>query len=391
MNGVNHYLACLVLLSAASLMGCSAGSKAAGTGRSPAPAAVSSPPLRAPIAVEVFEVKAQARGEQFIPAILSTEATATLLAQRDGTVIELRGREGEEVTKGEELARLSDDDLRAQFEQAQLEITRSSVEERQFEALVKVNQTELEQEAMLLKEGLISKRQLDRAQYKLEGSIQELEKARLATQTARARLEAVKIDIEKCVIRAPMTGIVTHRYAKLGTSIMRGEKLFEVAQLSPLTVKFQLPADYPRFAPGHLLNLSLAGSDRTVAQARIRQLDPVAEAASNTRGYLADVIGGAGLIPGLAVTVRLRREGSAATFSVPRAAFPIAAEPRPGAPTVLFILDGNRARSRAVWVSVVDGDRAEIFSGLAAGERVILLPPADLKASDLVQVTLRSD
>jgi membrane fusion protein (multidrug efflux system) len=197
----------------------------------------------------------------------------------------------------------------------------------------------------------------------------------------------VKVEFEKCIIRAPLTGIITHSYTKLGTSIIRNDKLFEVARLSPLEVKFQLPqSEQPQFGPGRLLNLSLSGSDRVVAQARIRRLDPVVEALSNTRGYLADVIGGAGLVPGQAVTVRLPRIGGASAFSVPRTAFPSTAELRPGAPNTLFILDGNRAKARVVWISAADGDQVEVNSGLAAGDRVILAPPADLKAGDFVQV-----
>lgn len=387
MNSRNRFMLCLVVLSMMALAGCSADSKAVSGGNS---LAATSTPLaipHAPIMVEVFEVKPQIKSEQLIPAVLSTEAKATVLAQRDGAIIDLRGQEGARVTKGEELARLNEDDVRTQLEQAELEVTRLSVEERQYEAAVKVNQSDLEQETALLKDGLTSKRQFDHMRYKLEGSAQELEKSRLATQTARSRVEATKVEIGKCIIRAPITGIITHRYATLGTGIIRNDKLFEVAQLTPLEVKFQLrQSDSAQFGPGHLVSLSLAGSDRIVAQARIRRLDPVAEALSNTRGYLADVIGGAGLIPGMAITVRLPRAKAAATLSVPRVAFPAAAELHLDTPHALFILDGNRAKSRVVWVNAVEGDQVEINSGLAAGDRVILAPPVELKAGDLVQV-----
>lgn len=387
MNVNKQLLLCLVLVSVFALTSCTAGSQAASRESALGSAA---PPLEtrpAPIAVEVFEVKADVKSEQLIPAVLSTEAMATVLAPRDGVVVQLHSREGAAVAKGQELARLSDDDSSAQFEQAQLEVNRSLVEERQLEAMVKVNQSEFEQDSVLLKDGLTSRRQLDRTKNKLEGSVQELEKARLATQAARSRVEVAKVEVSKCIIRAPISGVVTHRYAALGTSIIRNEKLFEVAQLSRLEVKFQLPqSDQRQFGPGHLLRLSLAGSDRIVAQARIRQLDPVAEAASNSRGYLADVIGGSGLIPGFAVTVHLPEEKSAPSFWVPRAVFPARAALQPGSPNVLFVLDGNHAKSHAVWISAIEGDQVAVDSGLAAGDLVILWPGTELKAGDLVQV-----
>src|SRR5262245_19133216 len=101
MNSRNQSLRSLALLSVVALTGCSAGSEAFSAGSSLA--ATSTTP-RATVAVEVFEVKAQVKGEQLIPAVLSTEATATVLAQRDGIVVQLRCQEGARVTKGEELA-----------------------------------------------------------------------------------------------------------------------------------------------------------------------------------------------------------------------------------------------------------------------------------------------
>ena len=387
MNAIKQSLVYLVLLSVFALTSCTAGSRAAS--RESAARSVATPLVThpVPIAVEVSEVKADVKSEQLIPAVLSTGAMATVLAQRDGVIVQLHSREGAAVAKGQELARISDDDLIAQFEQAQLEVNRSLVEERQLDAMVKVNQSEFEQDAVLFKDGLTSKRQLDRTKNKLEGSVQELEKTRLATQTARSRVEAAKVEVNKCIIRAPISGVVTHRYAALGTSIIRNEKLFEVAQLSRLEVKFQLPqSDHRQFGPGHLLSLSLAGSDRIVAQARICQLDPVADATSNTRGYLADVIGGSGLIPGFAVTVHLPGEKPTPTFWVPRAVFPARAALQASSPNVLFVLDGNRAKSRAVWINAIEGDQVAIDSGLAAGDLVILSPGTELKAGDLVHV-----
>jgi len=387
-NRINNLLLGIVLLSGIAVAGCAADRKPSGPGNSSAATTDSAPAPRTPVAVEVFEVKpATPAGEQLIPAVISTENTVVVLAQREGILVQLRAQEGARVAKGEELAQLNDDDLRAQLRQAELEANRVAVEERQYEALVKVSRSELEQEAVLFKEGLTSKRQLDRLQYKLEGAAQELEKARLATQTAQSRIEAVKVEIEKSVVRAPIAGITTHRYVKLGASVVRSDKLFEVAQLAPLEVRFQIPqAGRLRIGPGSLVNLSPADGDRIVARARVRRLDPVIDAASNSLGYLADVVGGAGLVPGSAVYVRLPREAAVTSLWIPRAAFPAKADLRRGLPSLLFVLEGDGVKARTVLVSAVEGDQVEISSGLIAGDRVILAPPAELKVGDVIAV-----
>jgi len=386
MKSANRILSPLMFLAATICAGCNGGGQTITSGGFVASGSETKAGNSEPMAVNVFEVRAQAKEDRVIPAVLSTEFTALVLAPRDGALVQLFGEEGASVKKGEPLARLNDDDLRSQLAQAELNVSRLLVEERQFESTVKVNQAELEQEAALLKDGLISGRQFDRSKYALEGAAQELEKGRLATRTARSRVEDARAEVEKCIIRAPISGVITHRYANRGTSLIRNDKLFEIARLDSLEVRFQWPqSEQEQFAPGRSLNLSLAGSDRIVAQARIRRKEPTIDALSNTRGYLADVIGGAGFALGQAVSVRLPQAGGAASFWIPRTAFPGGVNLRPGTPNVIFVLAGKHAKGQVVWVNDSRGDQVEITSGLAAGDRVILSPPAELKAGDLIQ------
>lgn len=341
----------------------------------------------APTSVEVYEVKEySAPVEELIPATITVEGTAQVLAQRDGIVTLLAIEEGAPVTKGQVVAQLNDDDLRAALRQAELEVERLQVEERQYEAMIRVNRSELDQEAALFKDGLTSKRQLDRAQFKLDVATQELQKTRLATRVAQAKVDAARVEVEKAVIRAPISGVIGRRYAHLGANVVKNDKLFEISQSGPFEVKFQLPqSDKGRLGPGTTVSISLVDSDQIVARARIRRVDPVADAASNTVGFLADVIGRTSLIPGLAVNVHVPRGGAASTVWVPRAAFPTEAEVRSGSASTLFLVQNGQCVARAVRVKSVEGSQVETSSGLNAGDRVILAPPAGLKAGNLVE------
>jgi RND family efflux transporter MFP subunit len=322
--------------------------------------------------------------------VLSSEHTVFTLSRRDGLVMQLSVQEGARVSKGDELARMNDEDLRAQLRQTELDLERTRIEERQYEAEAEVSRTELEQEKELLKEGLTSKRQVDRVQYRLQGAREELEKARLAKRAAQARVDAVRIEIDWSVIRAPIEGVVTRRYVQLGGSVVKNEKLFEIAQLEPLEVKFQLPFDTrAQLKVGSPVGLSLIENDRIVAQARIRRIDPVADAMSNTRGYVASVIGKTDLLVGAAVNVRLSPSSAAAPIWIPRAAFPAGSSIQQGSNNTLFVLGDGKCAARTVIVQSLEGDQAAISSGLTPGDRVILLPPASMKSGDAVVTALR--
>ncbi|MGQ0761332.1 MAG: efflux RND transporter periplasmic adaptor subunit [Acidobacteriota bacterium] len=347
------------------------------------------PNTKTPITVQVVEARqSEPAGDLLVPAALSVEVTAMVLARRDGAISQLSGQEGSRVIKGHVIAQLiGDDELRAQLRQAELEVKRLEVEQRQYDALVKLNRNELEREQNLFKQGFAPEREVERAQFKYDGAVLELEKTRVASQVAQARVTEVKAELDKSTVRAPITGIVTHRFAKLGTNVVKNDRLFEITQLAPLQVKFQVPqTERGALGPGSVLNLSAAENDQIIARARIRRTDPVAEAASNTIGFLADLISGTGLMPGMAVNVHVPRRDAGPSMWIPQAAFPAGADVRKGTTSTVFVAAGDKCVARTVWVNSVIGDQVEIVSGLAMGDRVIISPPAELKDGDLVAV-----
>ena len=386
MTRTSKILVGVLMLLASALVACTAGSRTL-ENRS---AANASPGAQL-IAVNVFEAlpsNSPTTGDLLIPAALSVDTIAVLLAEREGRITRLAVQEGARVNKGDVLAEFNADDQRSQLQQAELEVSRLKVEEQQYEALVKLNRSELDREILLNKQNISSKSDVERAEYKLDQSRHEFDKTRLATQSAQARVEAVKIEIAKSTVRAPISGIVTRRHVTLGTSVARNDKLFEVAQLSPLKVKFQLPqSEKGRLRPGQIISLSPIDSDALIARARIKRIDPLADATSNTIGYVADVVSGSGLIPGLAVNVHLPRAAGAQSFWIPRAAFAANAELQNGSLSTIWVVDGDRSATRLVQVKSVEGDQVEVISGLSVNERVILTPSKELKEGDVVQIS----
>src|SRR5581483_8833337 len=220
-------------------------------------------------------------------------------------------------------------------------------------------------------------------------SIEELEKTRLSTQVAQAHLDSVKLELEKTIIRAPINGIVVRRLTRLGSNIIRNDKLFEISQVGPLEVRFLLPLnEKTKISVGSKLDLSLAESDRVVATARVRRVDAVADAASNALGYLADVIGGHDLIPGLAVNVHIARDES--VISIPRTAFINDVELQGGISRQIYVVSSeggqDKCALRDVTVKRILGDQVEIESGLRPDDRVILSPQKNLSPGERVEI-----
>jgi RND family efflux transporter MFP subunit len=342
------------------------------------------------VGVRVFEVTPSVnRDDLTIPAALSIEGVAVVAAQRDGAIAQLGAQEGSHVAKGQLVARLSgSDDLRAELRGAELEVNRLKVEQAQLEALIRLDRSELDREKTLAKDGLSSQHDVERAQFKFDAATLELEKSRVAGQVAQSKVEGLNAELKKTTINAPIAGIITHRYVELGSSVARNDKLFEISPTSSLQVKFQLSqTETGRLRPGSVVGISLAQGGSVVASARVRRIQPVADAASNTVGYVADVIAGRDLLAGMAVNVHIPRSVASANLLVPKSAFPADSELRRGTAATLFVIQDNKAQPRSVWVNSIDGDQAEIVSGLSAGDRIVLSPPVSLRAGDTVSVS----
>ena len=376
----------LTLLLAGSLLaGCTAGSKTL-------PAENRAGAKGTSFRVHVFNAQPSTSpngGALLIPAALSVEGNAIVLAERAGHIISLSGSEGSRISKGQVIARFDDEDQRTQLRELEIEVSRLKVEEQQYEAQVKLRNSELAREQALAKEGVSSKVNVEQAEYRLEQANHEYDKAKLVSANGLVKIKAAQIEIEKSTVRAPINGVIIHRYATLGSNVAQNDKLFEVSKLSPLELKFQLPQnENTKLSPGEIVNLSAVDDNRIIARARIRRVNPVADSISNTFGYVADVISGSGLMPGLAVNVRLTRVGDAISFWIPRAVFPAGTDLQSSSSATLFIANGSRAGARVVLVNSIEGDQVEVVSGLSPNDSVILSPPAALKDQDPIEVSI---
>jgi RND family efflux transporter MFP subunit len=340
-----------------------------------------------PLEVKVYDVvPSVARGDLMIPASLSIEGVAIITTRREGVVAQLSVTEGSKVTKGSVIARLSgDDELQAQLRQAQIELDRLKVEQGQLDALIRLNRNEFEREKTLAKDGLSSQKDVERAQFKFDAAVLELEKSKVAATGARAKVDEIKAQLQQSVITAPISGVVTRRFTELGSSVSRNDKIVEISPTSPLQVKFQVPQpERTRLAAGSSVGISLIDGDAIVATARVRRIEPVADPASNTFGYVADVVGGKNLLPGLAVNVRVPRSVSGPNFLVPQSVFPASSEFRRGTAATVFVVEGTKCAVRSVWINGLEGENVEIASGINTGDRIIVSPPTQLRAGDLV-------
>jgi Multidrug resistance efflux pump len=151
-------------------------------------------------------------------------------ARRAGVVREVLVQEGDDVVKGQILARLEDDEPRLQAARAAAEVR----EARAALALLEVQLSAAEREERRLQglapSNFVAAQKLDQARDAVREAQAKILAQKAVVATAEARLSEARYDQELSIIRAPADGRVVRRYANpgAGASTLNVSNMFDL-------------------------------------------------------------------------------------------------------------------------------------------------------------------
>lgn len=241
------------------------------------------------------------------PIIVENEVD--LAAQRDGVIAKILVDAGARVGKGQLLAALDDRQISADLEAARAKTRSTENDLKNWEAEAKVLEVDYERAKKMWEAQIISKEQLEHAQFKAESDQWDVKRVSELLANARENERSLELELEKTRISAPFDGVVARRYVRAGQSVVRSDRLFWVTATAPLRVRVTLPEKYlGRIKPGALVVVTPAeeaGSERRY-HAKVIQVSPVVDPASDTIEILAELVGDtADLRPGMRADLHL--------------------------------------------------------------------------------------
>lgn len=217
------------------------------------------------------------------------------------------------------------------------------------------------------------------------GGISDQDALQFATEArmAASLLTAKRLELAYTSIRAPDDGVISARLATTGAVVPAGQELFRIIRKNRLEWRGELTAGQIALARrGQIILLALP--DGSSAQARIREFAPALDTASRLGVVYADILPGsrarAGMYANGAISV-----GQSKALVVPAECVVI----RDGRSYVMLLLTRNRISPislRAVTTGRRNGNDIEIVSGLAEGERLVRRGAAFLDDGDLVDI-----
>ena len=239
---------------------------------------------------------------------ITVENQVDLTSQREGMVASILVDAGTAVHKGRLLARLDDRQIKADRDAAKAQAESIEADLKNWDATVKVSQSDLERTEKMWAANLITKEQLDHDRFKLVANKYELDREQKNYQRQFSVLQSLELELQKTEITAPFDGIVARRYIRDGQHVINGDKLFWVSAMSPLRVKFTLPEKFASGVQrGTEIQVMSAASPEELHMAKVVSISPVVDPASGTVDVTAELSGHAGsLKPGMMANIRLQ-------------------------------------------------------------------------------------
>lgn len=355
----------LVLLGLGVLSGCERGSPQAQQPQEQAPVVLGPDDV---VRVEPRELESG----PVLSGTLQARRAATMRAEVQGAVMEMVVEQGQQVKKGQLLARIEDTSL-----QDQLIAARSAV--RVARNGLRVARAEEERNRKLAGAGVITRRDLERAELSRH-------QAQAQLSEAQARLALARQQVGRTRIRAPFAGVVSERHASAGDIVQPGTPLYTLIDPTSLRLEASVPAaQLSSLQPGVGVDFNVAGYGDRSFEGRIEQINPAVDPGTGqVRIYVTLPNTEQALLTGLSAEGRvaaLRRQVPA----VPVSAVDVRADP----PTALRVKDGRVERVPVTLGMTDELERlVELRSGVQQGDVLLRASAGDIAEGTPVEVRL---
>ena len=286
-------------------------------------------------------------------------------------VTEVRVNVGDRVQRGQVLAILASDTLRAELGQA-----RASVAEAEANAAEAA--ANAERARSLQPTGALSASQVN--QY-----LTAEKTAQARVQAARALFEAQQVRLGQSQVVAPDSGIISARAATVGQVVGNGAELFRLIRQGRLEWRAEVTStELGRITTGTTATVTAASGAKLAG--RVRTLGATVDPQTRAALVYVDLTPLPGPASGSARAGMFARGefelGATPALTIPQSALVM----REGFSYVMRVNPDNRVTQLKVQAGRMAGERVEITSGLPADARLVATGAGFLNDGDLVRV-----
>jgi RND family efflux transporter MFP subunit len=293
---------------------------------------------------------------------------ATIGAQANGLQItEVRVNVGDRVQRGDVLAVLQADTLRAELAQAEASLAEATANAQEAKA-------QSDRARSMQQQGFFSSAQLSQ-------TLAADASAQARVQSARATVQLQNVRLAQAQVRAPDAGIISARQATVGSVVGAGSELFRLIRQGRIEWRAEVTAaEIGRIQVGAPVKV-LAASGQ-VLQGKVRMVAPSVDAQTRNALVYVDLPAATGSARAGMFAQGEIGLGQSPALTVPQTAVVV----RDGFSYVYSVGADQKVSQLKVQTGRQSGERVEVLSGLKADARVVASGGAFLNHGDTVRV-----
>ncbi len=308
---------------------------------------------------------------QTVPVIgrLVALRTGNVAARLAGYVDDIRIKVGDVVKKGQILALLSTESLKADVLLAESELLDAKADLSTKTAQADLSRTDLRRQQGLKSSVAFSQAKFEDAQKKLAVSMAEIDRANARVKIKEASLNKAKLNLAYASVTAPYDGVVVQSFTEKGSYLRTGDPIAKLIDVQSLEVEADVPSNrVAGLTTGREVTFEFEG--KLSYKAKVRSVLPSENSLTRTRTVRFSPVFEK-------KPVRLA-EGQSLTINIPagekRDILTVSKDAilKRGGSDIVYVVEKGKAMPRPVTLGEGTDGRVEVLSGLKAGDLVVV-------------------
>ena len=292
--------------------------------------------------------------EESVMGMIYSRASPSLATEVSGRVIEVLADIGDEVNKGQVLAKIDPEKYRFQLAQSKAEMARLS-------ALLINQELDLKRAEELFKDSLVSAEMIDRSRTEYSALKEQI-------NAAEAQLNNSNRLIEETEIKAPIKSKVSAKNIDVGDFVQTGIIVFELVDTDNLRVALSFP-EYQnlKLKKGLDVYLTTPTSIDQLIETTIKDIKPDVNSNSRSITAIVDFENPGSWVPGASTQATITLSTIKNALVLPQLSVV-----RRSIGNVVFLVNEDRVVQRSVSTGLQKNGLVHIISGLKKGDIVAL-------------------
>jgi len=257
-----------------------------------------------------------------------------------GKIIRLNVEEGDKVAKGQVIAKIDDEMLQLQLENAEVALESQKNDDRRYSNLEKDNVV----------------------------SGVQVEKTKLGVRSAEIQMKQVQKQLRSTNITAPFSGVITKKMVDLGSVIGSGSPLVEITDISSLKLTVSVPErDILKFKINNNVVVKADIYGNRSFNGKITYIAVQADKSHNFKVQIEVKNDSRELMAGMYGSVSLENSKSTRALAIPRKAL-VGSSKKPQ----VYVIRNGKAVLVSFNAGTSDSDFIEVIDGISKSDRIII-------------------